>query len=128
MAKVYGKKYVNGVVARHHDVQDALRRKAERGEMLTKRNLEVARAASPHHKIFGPGHLTEVESARCVDSKYPTDWRFTLVAYNTGKREGASGNVALHLEYGHQPSGVFEDTDTKPPAGLYILTQAYIAM
>ena len=33
---------------------------------------------------------------------------------------------AMALEFGHEPSGWFADTETKPPAAEYILTRAAI--
>ncbi|MGW6624205.1 DUF5403 family protein [Nocardia sp. NPDC055002] len=34
------------------------------------------------------------------------------------------GPAPLSVEFGHQPSGAFEGSDTRPPAGLYIITGA----
>lgn len=125
MAKLIGKSALNGIVAHQEDVQDKLEDKAKRGEDLAERNLSVARSTTQWHKIIGPSHLTHIEVGR--DKKYTSDWLVTLVAVNTGKG-GGGGNVAMSLEFGHDPSGIFEGTDTHAPDGLYILTQAVIAI
>ncbi|GAB4588736.1 DUF5403 family protein [Nocardia sp. IFM 10818] len=105
MAGIYlqSDKSMNGRVSRMDPVQDALGKAAE--DMLMK-----AEAGLAAHRKSGN---TKVEKTR-VKGKYKTiDYEVALVGKN-----------AVAIEYGHQPSGLFEGTDTKPPEGLYILHRA----
>ncbi|ASZ75453.1 tail completion or Neck1 protein [Mycobacterium phage Kimona] len=108
MAKLIGRRSLNAIVANLDGVGDALWEEAQDGEDRAAANLAYVRATTPHHKIFGPDHLTYTSAERGdVDSF------FSLNAPN-----------ALAIEFGHDPSGVFAGTDTKPPEGLYILMKA----
>lgn len=108
MAKLIGRRSLNAIVANLPGVADATWEEAKDGESRAKANLAMVRASTPHHKIFGPDHLTWISSERA----YP-DALFSLNAPN-----------ALAIEFGHDPSGVFANTDTKSPEGLYILMRA----
>ena len=116
MARLIGQKAMNTVVSHQQGVVDHVHDVAVKHKRLAKANLDEARASTRWHKIFGPGHLTEVDvTDGSVDSFV------NLRAPNP-----------MAIEYGHQPSGVFGPggryghLDTKAPDGLYILTRAMI--
>lgn len=69
-----------------------------------------AEAALATHRKSG---RTKVEKKRVKDRYKKIDWEIALVGKN-----------AVAIEFGHQPSGIFEDTDTEHPKGLYILHKA----
>lgn len=121
MAKVYGRKLVNGAAARHRETQAALRKVTREVEARAKSNLAEARASTIWDKIADPARKTEIGSTR-GDGKYGAiDWAVYMDAYKGG---------AMALEFGHAPSGVFGEgglyghLKTKAPHGLYILTRA----
>lgn len=119
MAKVYGKKLVNGAAAHHGETQRALRRLTRDTEGRAKANLSEARGSTRWHKIFGPGHLTWIDSTQSSGKYGDIDYLVTLHAPN-----------AMAIEFGHDPSGVFGPDgmyghlDTKAPDPLYILIRA----
>lgn len=88
-------------------------------EMRAKRNLIQARATTEHHKIIGPGGLTEIgkDNVPIVDGY----GFFDQLIWMEG---GADNRAALAIEMGHDPSGVFGGTETRSPRGLHILGRA----
>ena len=88
-------------------------------EMRAKRNLIQARATTEHHKIVGPGGLTEIgkDNVPIVDGY----GFFDQLIWMEG---GADNRAALAIEMGHDPSGVFGGTETRSPRGLHILGRA----
>ena len=88
-------------------------------EMRAKRNLAQARATTEHHKIVGPGGLTEIgkDNVPIVDGY----GFFDQLIWMEG---GADNRAALAIEMGHNPSGVFGGTETRSPRGLHILGRA----
>ncbi|BBC53824.1 putative head-to-tail connector [Mycobacterium phage PP] len=104
----YGKSAMARLIAHKPGVADAVWDEAKERERLAHGILEQVRATTPHHKIFGPDGLTKTSRER----SYP-DAFFSLNAPNPKA-----------IEFGHDPSGVFAGTDTKPPEGLYILYRA----
>lgn len=114
MAVVYGKKLVNYAASHHVETRAAVRKEVNAGERRAKANLAEARSSTHWEKIYGPSHLTSVDSGMGA-----VDGWFSLVAPN-----------AMAIEFGHAPSGVFgpggslEHVDSKAPHGLYILTKA----
>jgi hypothetical protein len=108
MAKVYAN--ANEAAARHVDTHRAL--KKERDGVTRRAKANLARANKTHRitpEGYFPAEIEETENATLVD--YYT----VLHAPN-----------AMALEFGHEPSGFFKGTDTKPPAAEYILTRAAI--
>lgn len=94
---------LNGKVSRLKPVQDAVKEAADGVFDRAKADLASRQKSGK----------TQVEQVR-VKGKYKTiDWEIALVGKNV-----------VALEYGHQPSGIFEDTETKPPAATYILHKA----
>jgi len=111
MAKVelyYGKKQMNHVISHIEGVGRSTYEEANKREHYAAANLAEVRATTTHSKIHGPDHLTSTSSQQ----SFP-DALFSLDAPN-----------AVAIEFGHDPSGVFAGTDSKPPQGLYILTKA----
>jgi hypothetical protein len=121
MAKVYGRKLVNGAAARHVETQNALRRETRQVEGKARSNLSAARSSTEWEKIADPGHLTSIGSAKGVGKYGNVDYVVYMEAYKQG---------AMALEFGHAPSGVFgpggslSHVKTRAPSGLYILTRA----
>lgn len=117
MAKVYGRKLVNGAAARHVDTQKALRRLTREVEGKARANLSQARSSTQWEKIADPEHLTSIGSAKYGN----VDYVVYMEAYKNG---------AMALEFGHAPSGVFgpggslSHVQSRAPHGLYILTRA----
>lgn len=112
MAEVY--LWCNKVTANLPGVKRAIKDAADVAHRNTEAVLQEVRMTTPHHKIVGPGNLTEIKVT--PDPGSTTDWFVHLVAPNP-----------IAIEYGHQPSGVFGPggryghIDSKPPEGLYIL-------
>ena len=86
-------------------------------EMRAKRNLMQARATTEHHKIIGPGGLTEIGK-----DNIPKEYGF--FDQDIWMEGGADNRAALAIEMGHNPSGVFGGTETRSPRGLHILGRA----
>ena len=86
-------------------------------EMRAKRNLIQARATTEHHKIIGPGGLTEIGK-----DNIPKEYGF--FDQDIWMEGGADNRAALAIEMGHDPSGVFGGTETRSPRGLHILGRA----
>jgi len=86
-------------------------------EMRAKRNLAQARATTEHHKIIGPGGLTEIGK-----DNIPKEYGF--FDQDIWMEGGADNRAALAIEMGHDPSGVFGGTKTRSPRGLHILGRA----
>ncbi|AJD82440.1 hypothetical protein SHEEN_22 [Mycobacterium phage Sheen] len=104
----YGKRAMADLIAHKPGVADAIWDEAKERDRIAAGILAQVRASTPHHKIFGPDHLTKTDASRA----YP-DAFFSLIAPNPKA-----------IEFGHSPSGVFAGTDTKAPEGLYILYRA----
>lgn len=103
-----GKREMHKYIAHKPGVADAMYDEAKERDRKAAGLLAEVRATTTHEKIHGPSHLTRTSASRGSP-----DARFSLHAPN-----------ALAEEYGHDPSGVFAGTDTKPPDGLFILTRA----
>jgi hypothetical protein len=88
-------------------------------EMRAKRNLIQARATTEHHKIIGPGGLTEIGK-----DKIPIVDGYGFFDQLIWMEGGADNRAALAIEMGHNPSGVFGGTETRSPRGLHILGRA----
>ena len=88
-------------------------------ETRARNNLAQARATTEHHKIIGPGGLTEIgkDNVPIVDGY----GFFDQLIWMEG---GADNRAALAIEMGHDPSGVFGGTKTRSPRGLHILGRA----
>lgn len=121
MAKVYGRKLVNGAAARHIDTQKALRRLTREVENKARANLSKARASTGWDKIADPDGMTSIGAAHSTGKYGALDY----VVYMEGYKQGA-----MAIEFGHAPSGVFgpggslSHIKTRAPHGLYILTRA----
>lgn len=109
-----GQKAMNTVVSHHSETHAAIHKETGELETRAKANLDGARSSTRWHKIFGPGHLTDV-----TKSFGDVDGFVNLEAPNP-----------MAIEFGHAPSGVFGPDGslghihTKAPDGLYILTRA----
>ena len=111
MARVEIDLECNDIVLSLPGVKRSVREEADDIEGNAEAILRTVRATTPHHKIAGPAGLVSISKEPAKDST--TDWFVSLHAPNP-----------IALEYGHEPSGVFEGTDTKAPDGLYILHRA----
>jgi hypothetical protein len=121
VAKVYGRKLVNGAAARHVETQRALRKVASETASKARGNLAMARSSTPWDKIADPDGLTRIGWGRGTGKYGAVDFNVWMEAYKQG---------AMALEFGHAPSGVFGEggslghIKTRAPHGLYILTRA----
>ena len=88
-------------------------------EMRAKRNLIQARATTEHHKIIGPGGLTDIgkDNVPIVDGY----GFFDQLIWMEG---GADNRAALAIEMGHNPSGYFKTIPSMSPRALHILGRA----
>ncbi|ASZ72812.1 head-to-tail connector protein [Mycobacterium phage Drake55] len=106
MATVYAK--ANKVAAQCAETRDAVRGERNKVTRRAKDNLAKANKTSRiTQEGYFPAEIEEVDGA--------VDFHTVLHAPN-----------AMALEFGHDPSGFFAGTDTKPPAAEYILTRAAI--
>ena len=109
MGKVTVYKNANSEAAKHIDVR---RKVKDVRDGVTRRATTNLAQANSTKRITDTGYfkatITEVDGS--------TDMHTVLNAPN-----------ALALEFGHNPSGIFQGTDTKPPAAEYILTKAAIS-
>lgn len=106
MATVYAK--ANSVAARHVDTRKAV--KGERNKVTRRAEGNLARANDTSRitlEGYFPAEIEEMDGA--------TDFHTILHAPN-----------AFALEFGHEPSGWFAGTNTKPPEAEYILIRAAI--
>ncbi|WP_074133131.1 DUF5403 family protein [Mycolicibacterium houstonense] len=104
----YGRSGLNKVIAHMPGVRDAIHDEAKQIGRRAESNLAQVRASTRWHKIYGPDHLTRI-----------TVTQGSVDAFANLEAPGPEA-----IEFGHAPSGVFEGTDTRAPAGLYILTGA----
>ena len=106
MARVYAN--ANSAAAHHVETRRAVKKERDSVTRRAIRNLETTEH-TPRKTMKGyfPAEIGEVDGA--------TDFHTVLYAPD-----------ALALEFGHEPSGWFAGTDTKPPAATYILTRAAI--
>ena len=88
-------------------------------ETRARNNLIQARATTEHHKIIGPGGLTEIGK-----DNVPIVGGYGFFDQLIWMEGGADNRAALAIEMGHNPSGVFGGTDTRSPRGLHILGRA----
>ena len=86
-------------------------------EMRAKRNLAQTRATTEHHKIIGPGGLTEIGK-----DNIPKEYGF--FDQDIWMEGGADNRAALAIEMGHNPSGYFKNIPSMSPRGLHILGRA----
>lgn len=105
MAEVYLN--ANATAARHRETRAAVRRE---NRMVYGRARSNLAQANTTQRISQKGHYYP---ATVVTQEHDIDCFTLLIATN-----------AMALEFGHKPSGAFEDTDTKPPAPTYILIRA----
>ncbi|ASR86130.1 head-to-tail connector protein [Mycobacterium phage BobSwaget] len=106
MATVYAK--ANKVAARAAETRREVKKVRDGVTKRAKENLAKANKTSRITETgYFPATITEQDGS--------TDFHTILNAPN-----------AFALEFGHAPSGIFADTDTKPPAAEYILTRAAI--
>ena len=105
MAEVYPN--ANEAAARHVDTKKALRRENRMVEGRARENLAHQHTTT---RITQSGHYFP---ASITTEEHDVDCFTLLIATN-----------AMALEFGHAPSGAFEDTNTKPPDPTYILTRA----
>lgn len=104
MAFVYP--IANEAAARHVETKRAVRQENRRVEGRARSNLAGANSTS---RITPKGYFpAEIDTA-----EHDVDCFTMLHAPN-----------AMALEFGHDPSGFFAGTDTKPPEPLYILIRA----
>ena len=104
MAVVYG--IANEAAARHVETKRSMRRE---NRMLSGRARGNLAGANKTSRITPAGYFpAEIETA-----EHDVDMFTILHAPN-----------AMALEFGHDPSGIFAGTDTKPPDPEYILTRA----
>ena len=116
MAEIYlrGKSF-NGMIAHMDGVNGALRGEADRLGRMAQGRLESARGSTRWRKRDrASAHKTKIEVTEAA-GKYTCDYHVSMVAPN-----------AVAIEYGHSPSGIFDGTKTKAPAGLYIMTKTHI--
>lgn len=106
MATVY--KSATRAAARHVETRRKVR---SVNSGVTRRAQDNLAKANTTHRVTPEGYFpAEIES-----SEHDVDCFTTLHAPN-----------AMALEFGHDPSGVFKGTDTKPPEAEYILIRAAI--
>jgi hypothetical protein len=105
MAYVYP--IANEAAAKHVETRRAVRRENRMVEGRARSNLAQQNTTT---RITEKGHYYP---ASITTEEHDVDCFTLLIATN-----------AMALEFGHQPSGVFEDTDTQPPEPTYILTRA----
>lgn len=114
MARLISNKAMNLVVSHLSEVKHAVRNEADSVADAARANLAEVRGTTRWYKIYGPDHLTTVDS-----SHGEVDAFANLNAPNP-----------MAIEFGHQPSGVFGPDGqyghikTKAPEGLYILHKA----
>jgi hypothetical protein len=111
VVQLYGKKVVHHIVAHLEGVRSAVHREAEEVGKRADGYLAEAKATTRWHNIGNPastGHRVDVEV-----TQHDVDSTVDLVGPN-----------AMAVEFGHEPSGYFAGTKTRPPHGLYILTHA----
>lgn len=106
--RLIGQKAMNTVISHLDEVRDEVKSEGRKIERKAEMNLQRARASTRWTKILGPSTLTTV-----TGEMQATDYLVHLNAPN-----------AMAIEFGHQPSGLFAGTDTKAPAGLYIIVRA----
>lgn len=104
MADVYP--IANEAAARHRETKAALRRE---NRMLSGRARSNLAQANDTQRITLTGYFP----AYIDTAEQDVDMYTILHAPN-----------AMALEFGHEPSGFFEGTDTKPPDPEYILIRA----
>lgn len=109
MAYVYAN--ANDKAAHHVDTREAVKRQNEKVARAATENLAATKHTPRIAKANDPAD--EYFKARIETEEHDVDFYTILHAPN-----------AFALEFGHQPSGFFKDTDTKPPAAEYILTRA----
>jgi hypothetical protein len=111
MGRVMATVYLNAneAAARHVDTHQALKRYRDGVTRRAKQNLAAANKTT---RVSKTGYFP----ARIEDDEGDVEYYTALVAPN-----------AMALEFGHEPSGVFAGTDTKPPDAEYILSRAAIA-
>ena len=114
MVELISQKAMNTVISHLPGVRDAVHDEAKGVADAAKANLAEVRGTTRWHKIYGPAHLTFVDSSQGEVDAYAN-----LHAPNP-----------MAIEFGHAPSGVFGPggkyghTKTKAPEGLYILHKA----
>ena len=104
MAKVFAN--ANEAAARHRETKRALR---QENRMVSGRARANLAAANKTTRVTASGYFP----AFIDTAEHDVDMFTILNAPN-----------AMALEFGHEPSGVFEGTDTKSPDPEYILTRA----
>jgi hypothetical protein len=104
MATVYAN--ANEAAAKHRETRAAVRRENRMVEGRARDNLAKANDTTriTLEGYFPAGIETAEDGADC----------FTIL----------HAPNAMALEFGHEPSGFFADTDTKPPEPEYILIRA----
>lgn len=103
--KVYAN--ANEAAARHVETKSAVRRENRMVEGRARSNLAQQHTTT---RITQSGHYFP---ASITTEEHDIDCFTLLIATN-----------AMALEFGHDPSGVFEGTDTQAPEPTYILTRA----
>ena len=88
-------------------------------ETRARNNLIQARATTEHHKIIGPGGLTEIGK-----DKIPIVDGYGFFDQLIWMEGGADNRAALAIEMGHSPSGYFANIPSRSPRGLHILGRA----
>lgn len=111
MAQLMSEKALNQVVSHMDGVRGAVHDEAKEGGRKSQAILARIRASTPHEKISGPAHITEVSVTQGdVDSFINLD-----------------GDNPMSTEFGHSPSGYFDPERygrvTKAPEGLYIISR-----
>lgn len=107
----YGKSLLDRIVAHIDGVRDSVKHEAEVVEGRAKGYLEAARAGTHWYNIDDPastGSRAEV----------------TITHGDVDSFVNLEGPNPMAIEFGHEPSGYFANTPTRPPHGHYILTHA----
>jgi len=108
MVRLIGKKAMHIVVSHIDGVKSAVHDEAKTVGRRAEANLTEARSSTHWRKIHGPSHLTRV----------------TVTQGDVDSFANLEAPNAMAIEFGHEPSGYFAGTNTRPPHGLYILTRA----
>ena len=121
MARLVGRKELEGHISHMWGVQAALFGEANRIRGIADRKLQIERSTTQWVKFDqSTAHLTEIKVASTT-GKYTQDYWVIM-----------EGPNAWAFEYGHEPSGIFGPggrfghIKTQPPKGTYLMTMTYV--
>lgn len=123
MAKLVGRKGLEGHISHMWGVNAVLLKEATRLRGIADRKLEMERATTRWTKYDQSlAHKTEIR-VEAATGKYSQDYLVIMEAPKMG---------AIALEYGHLPSGIFGPggkfghIKTQPPKATYLMTMTYV--